>query len=108
MVNTDECRRQYLRRRSNFMDLRETYTTLRDLGAVASMDEFDARWLAQRPGYTCRGGAAAPRRAGLPALIRLAARLDRLAASKTVPSLRALRSALAEEILNRVAGDGRR
>jgi hypothetical protein len=86
------------------MDLREFYEALRDVGAVASMNAFDAGWLGQRPGYTKRGGCS-PRRAGLPALLRLAGRLDQLASTQAVAPLRALRSALGHEIMQRVAGD---
>lgn len=86
------------------MDLRETYTTLRDVGAVTSMDDFDASWLGQRPGYTSRGGRA-PRRAGLSALLRLAGRLDHLASTQVVEPLRDLRAALGDEIMQRVAAD---
>lgn len=86
------------------MDLREIYEALRDVGAVASMNAFDAAWLGQRPGYTKRGGRS-PRRAGLPALLRLAERLDHLASTQAVALLRDLRAALGREIIQRVAGD---
>ncbi|WP_148219234.1 hypothetical protein [Azospirillum sp. B510] len=88
------------------MNLKTVCRVLRDdLGAVKNRTEFDVVWLSQKPGYTRSG--AGPRRASLVALLRLAARLDALAAARVVPVLRDLRAALAVEIANRVATDAR-
>ncbi|WP_137139751.1 hypothetical protein [Azospirillum brasilense] len=88
-------------------DLRRAYAVLRGTGAVSSMTQLD-EWLGQRPGYLWRGGPTVSRKAALPALMRLAKRLDSLTgAVERVPAVRDLRAALAAEIAHRVTHDVR-